>query len=71
MTFENNQEIMDMCMDYARESGMGPYYLYRQKNMSGEPGERRDMHDRLTKPADCQYPDHGGEAVRSSAAGCR
>lgn len=35
MTFENNQEIMDMCMDYARESGMGPYYLYRQKNMSG------------------------------------
>ena len=35
MTFENNQEIMDMCMDYARQCGMGPYYLYRQKNMSG------------------------------------
>lgn len=35
MTFENNQEIMDMCMEYARQSGMGPYYLYRQKNMSG------------------------------------
>lgn len=35
MTFENNQEIMDMTMDCARNCGMGPYYLYRQKNMSG------------------------------------
>ena len=35
MSFENNQEIMDMAMNCARELGMGPYYLYRQKNMSG------------------------------------
>jgi oxygen-independent coproporphyrinogen-3 oxidase len=35
MTFENNQEIMDMTQRYAQEMGMGPYYLYRQKNMKG------------------------------------
>lgn len=35
MTFENNQEIMDMTMNAAYEMGMGPYYLYRQKNMKG------------------------------------
>ena len=35
MTFENNQEIMDMTMRTAYEMGMGPYYLYRQKNMKG------------------------------------
>ncbi len=35
MTFENNQEIMDMTMQAAYEMGMGPYYLYRQKNMKG------------------------------------
>lgn len=35
MTFENNQEIMDMTMKTAYEMGMGPYYLYRQKNMKG------------------------------------
>ena len=35
MTFENNQEIMDMTMRTAYEMGMGPYYLYRQKNMAG------------------------------------
>ena len=35
MTFENNQEIMDMTMQTAYEMGMGPYYLYRQKNMKG------------------------------------
>lgn len=35
MEFENNQEIMDLAMDYARECQMGPYYLYRQKNMCG------------------------------------
>ena len=35
MTFENSQEIMDMTMDYARQMQMGPYYLYRQKNMAG------------------------------------
>ena len=35
MTFENNQEIMDLTMQTAYEMGMGPYYLYRQKNMKG------------------------------------
>ncbi len=35
MTFENSQEIMDMTMEYAHEMEMGPYYLYRQKNMAG------------------------------------
>lgn len=35
MTFENNQEIMDLTMKTAYEMEMGPYYLYRQKNMKG------------------------------------
>ena len=35
MEFENNQEIMNMAMKYAYEMDMGPYYLYRQKNMCG------------------------------------
>lgn len=35
MEFINNQEIMDMAMKYAYECQMGPYYLYRQKNMAG------------------------------------
>lgn len=35
MTFENNQEIMDMVQNCARGMEMGPYYLYRQKNMTG------------------------------------
>lgn len=35
MEFENNQEIMDLAMKYAYECQMGPYYLYRQKNMCG------------------------------------
>ena len=35
MTFENNQEIMEMTMKTTYEMGMGPYYLYRQKNMKG------------------------------------
>ncbi len=35
MTFENNQEIMDMTMTAAYKMGMEPYYLYRQKNMKG------------------------------------
>lgn len=35
MTFENNQEIMDMTMEYAHSMDMAPYYLYRQKNMAG------------------------------------
>ncbi len=29
------QEIIDMTARYAREMGMEPYYLYRQKNMAG------------------------------------
>lgn len=35
MTFENSQEIMNLTMKTAYEMGMGPYYLYRQKNMKG------------------------------------
>ena len=35
MSFENNQEIMDLTMKTAYEMGMSPYYLYRQKNMKG------------------------------------
>lgn len=32
---ENTEKIMDMACRYAREMGMDPYYLYRQKNMAG------------------------------------
>ena len=35
MTFEANQEIMEMCQEAAAAMGMGPYYMYRQKNMKG------------------------------------
>lgn len=35
MSFENNQKIMDMVEKTARKLDMGPYYLYRQKNMKG------------------------------------
>lgn len=35
MTMVNNARIMDMTARYAQESGMFPYYLYRQKNMAG------------------------------------
>lgn len=35
MEFVNNQEIMNLAMEYARDCQMGPYYLYRQKNMCG------------------------------------
>ena len=35
MTFENNQEIMELTMKTAYEMVMSPYYLYRQKNMKG------------------------------------
>ena len=31
----NTQEIIDMTARYAREMGLEPYYLYRQKNMAG------------------------------------
>jgi coproporphyrinogen dehydrogenase HemZ len=35
MTFTNSQKIMDMVAEYTRKMGMHPYYLYRQKNMTG------------------------------------
>lgn len=35
MSYENNQEIIDLTMACAREMQMSPYYLYRQKNMKG------------------------------------
>lgn len=35
LTFENSSKIMDMAEDYARQMGLTPYYLYRQKNMAG------------------------------------
>ncbi len=35
LTFENSSQIMDMAGSCAREMGMVPYYLYRQKNMAG------------------------------------
>ena len=35
MSFENSQEIMEMTQQCARNMGMGPYYLYRQKNIAG------------------------------------
>ena len=34
-TLNNTDETMQLTMDGAREMGMVPYYLYRQKNMSG------------------------------------
>ena len=35
ISFENSKEIMDLCERTAMELSMGPYYLYRQKNMAG------------------------------------
>lgn len=31
----NTQEMIDMTAHYAKEMGLNPYYLYRQKNMAG------------------------------------
>lgn len=31
----NTQEMIDLTAQYARELGLEPYYLYRQKNMAG------------------------------------
>lgn len=31
----NTQEMIEMTAQYAREMGLEPYYLYRQKNMAG------------------------------------
>lgn len=35
ISFENSQEIMSLCERTAMEMGMGPYYMYRQKNIAG------------------------------------
>ena len=35
LTFENTQETIAVTADYAKQMGMEPYYLYRQKNMAG------------------------------------
>jgi len=31
----NTQEHMDLVAGYAKEMGLAPYYLYRQKGMAG------------------------------------
>ena len=31
----NTQEMIDLTAEYARDMGLEPYYLYRQKNMAG------------------------------------
>lgn len=35
LKFENTEEIINMTAKSAKEMGMAPYYLYRQKNMAG------------------------------------
>ena len=35
LTIQNTPEMIEMSMACAREMGMEPYYLYRQKNMAG------------------------------------
>lgn len=35
ISFENSAQIMNMAGDCARRMGMGPYYMYRQKNIAG------------------------------------
>ncbi len=35
LSFENSSELMDWTAGCAREAGLSPYYLYRQKNMAG------------------------------------
>ena len=35
LTFENTQVMIAVTADYAKQMGMEPYYLYRQKNMAG------------------------------------
>lgn len=34
-SIHNTDEIIDMTARYAKEMGLNPYYLYRQKNMAG------------------------------------
>lgn len=35
LKLENSEEMMDLTARYAKEMGLEPYYLYRQKNMAG------------------------------------
>lgn len=35
LKIQNTQEMIDLTARYAREMGLEPYYLYRQKNMAG------------------------------------
>lgn len=35
LSIQNTQEMIDLTAAYARDMGMEPYYLYRQKNMAG------------------------------------
>ena len=35
LKIQNTQEMIDLTAKYAREMGLEPYYLYRQKNMKG------------------------------------
>ncbi|MCI8682764.1 MAG: coproporphyrinogen dehydrogenase HemZ [Lachnospiraceae bacterium] len=35
MQMTNSWEIIDLTAGYAKEMGLSPYYLYRQKNMAG------------------------------------
>lgn len=35
MNMENSTDLMEITGDYAKKMGMKPYYLYRQKNMTG------------------------------------
>lgn len=35
LTIQNTQEMIDLTAQYAKNMGMEPYYLYRQKNMAG------------------------------------
>ena len=35
MQLHNSREMIDLTERYAKEMGMEPYYLYRQKNMAG------------------------------------
>lgn len=35
MEMNNSWETIDLTAEYAREMGLEPYYLYRQKNMAG------------------------------------
>lgn len=35
LTFENTWETVELTADYAKQMGLEPYYLYRQKNTAG------------------------------------